>query len=94
MSKPSGRFSRYPAVNRDVAPHGATYAERMAGATPADATSKPAHKVQAVALPEVDAMTVREVLDWVGSDAARREAVVQAESAGRGRKGILDALAG
>lgn len=43
-------------------------------------------------VPEVPDGTVADVLEWAGDDADRRNAALEAEEAGKRRKGILDAL--
>lgn len=109
MSKPSGRFSRYPAVNRDVPGHGATYPEREAAALGANvASGGEVHALSAQANPEPEVeverpgprftvrladMTVTEVLVWVGNDPDRARWAHAEEAVGRNRKGVLSALA-
>ena len=99
MSKPSGRFSRYPAVNRDVPGHGATYPERQAATriapSPARANPQPEVEVESVAprfTVDLAEMTVTEVLAWVGDDPTRAHWARSEEAAGRNRKGVLSAL--
>lgn len=95
MSRSSGRFSRYPAVNRDVPGHGATYPERSreAGRTAQEPTGAKVEPVVEEA-PDVDAMTVAEVLAWAGDDVDRQRVALEAELAGRGRRGIVEAFGG
>jgi hypothetical protein len=71
MSKTSGRFSRYPAVNRD----GKQQPKPAAG-------------------PDFAAMTIADVLEWVGDDEARRAEALAAEQAGKARSTLIDALSG
>lgn len=86
--KTSGRFSRYPAVNRD------------GGAAPvAKQVAKPAAKPVAAPVDNpvdnsvaLSDMTVAEVLAWVGDDDARRADALAAEQSGKQRKSLLDAL--
>ena len=105
MSKPSGRFSRYPAVNRDIPGHGATYPEREAAATnptppsapsPARVNPEPEVEVEVESVVprftvDLSEMTVTEVLEWVGDDESRRHWARSEEIAGRNRKGIVAA---
>lgn len=73
---PSGRFSRYPAVNRDAAPSQPVVA-------PAPAAEQG---------PKVADMTIDEVLAWVGNDPARAAEATTQETAGKQRKSLLEAL--
>lgn len=41
---------------------------------------------------EVPQGTVQEIIEWVGNNEARRLAALEAEKAGKQRKGVLDAL--
>ena len=94
MSKASGRFSRFPAVNRGVPGHGSTYPERVAGTPLVEApvpASDPEPQVE-VETVDLEAMTVNEVLHWAGDDAERRAFALDAELTGRNRKGVLNAL--
>jgi len=104
----TGRFSKYPKVDRSRPAWPATAAERLAqarGAAPAPTAAGDATRPsrddtdsvaggEAVEVPNVDAMTVAQVLEWVGDDQDRAAAAVTAERAGRNRRGIMDVLGG
>jgi hypothetical protein len=85
-TKTSGRFSRYPAVNRDVpsgtAPATSNPVAEAAPAAPAAADSTPA----------LDDLTTAEVLAWVDGDEERAAKAYAIESDGKARKSLLDAL--
>lgn len=74
---PSGRFSRFPAVNRDVV---AVIAEEgdVEGLDDLDDSFF-----------DISEMSARQVLAWVGDDELRREFARHAEEEGRRRKGLL-----
>ena len=77
---PSGRFSRYPAVNRDTAPSQPVVAPAPAPAPAAEQG------------PKVADLTIDEVLAWVGNDPARAAEAKTQETAGKQRKRLLEAL--
>jgi hypothetical protein len=81
MSKtvPSGRHSRFPAVNREGASRPAPQPQQTAA--PAESQT-----------PNFNDLTVREVLEWVGDDAARAATALAAERAGKNRKSLIDQL--
>lgn len=87
----SGRFSKYPKVNRSIPAAPASAADRLAlASTPAPAP-KPVVAAP-VAVPALEDMTVAEVLEWVGDDDKRRQAALAAEQDGRARKGLIKTL--
>jgi hypothetical protein len=97
----SGRYSKYPKVDRSIPAAPASAADRLAaaGAAPVAVQSVPA----AVPAPKegftlsaslIGDMTVAEVLEWVGEDEDRRVAALAAEESGRARKGLLKSLGG
>jgi hypothetical protein len=91
----SGRFSKYPKVNRSIPAAPASAADRLAlaSAPPAAAVAAPKPVVAApVVVPALEDMTVAEVLEWVGDDDKRREAALAAEQDGRARKGLIKTL--
>ena len=90
----SGRFSKYPKVNRSVPGLPATAAERFALAgAPVSASPEPSVSSKAeVVVPDLAEMTVAEVLGWVGDDDERRSAALAVELDGRARKGLIKTL--
>lgn len=89
--KTSGRFSRYPAVNRDVPGGTATPVAKVA----AKPIAAPVEKVVDNPVDnsvDLSNMTVAEVLAWVGDDDTRRAEALAAEQSGKQRKSLLDAL--
>jgi hypothetical protein len=105
MARSSGRYSKFPKVDRSITGPQSTAAERLGlvestvVATPEPEPVRPAVnpepevEVQGeVEVPDLGDMTVIEVLEWVGDDDDRRDAVLSAEQAGRRRKGVLNGL--
>ena len=78
----SGRYSRFPAVNRAAAAPATAPAPAVAPAPAAE----PA--------PDFAELTVAEVLEWAGDDAGRRAEALAAELAGKNRKSLVEALEG
>lgn len=100
---PSGRYSKYPKVNRSVPAYPSSAAERFAlGASPTVPTVPEPEPVSLPAPQEgftlsaslIGDMTVAEVLEWVGDDEDRRVAALAAEESGRARKSLLKSLGG
>jgi len=84
MANTSGRHSRFPAVDRS----GRTSTSKPAS-TP---EVEPEAEAVADATPDFTAMTVDEIVAWVGDDAARKEAALEGEAAGRGRTSLASRL--
>lgn len=77
MSRISGRFSRYPAVDRGV--DSSALVEEVTPVQPE------------IVVP--DGMTIPETVEWVGNDDARRQAAIDAEHASaKPRTTLFDAL--
>jgi hypothetical protein len=113
-----GRFSRYPAINREPveeAPVGAAVeapVEEASVEAPAEAApSAPEPEVEVeveevvtvaddaeAEVPDldedIDALTSKEVLRWVGDDPARRAYALESEASGKARKTLLRKLRG
>lgn len=93
-SKPSGRYSRFPAVNRGVAPE-APVAEPEVFATE-EFFVAPEPEVAApdpVDISEVEGLNVADAIAWAADDPARREALLAWEHAQeKPRKTVLSAL--
>jgi hypothetical protein len=103
-----GRFSRYPAINRDPV-------EEEPVAAPAPPVTEPEVEVpeapeveevvvddtpaeEEVVAPEfsedIDGQTTKEVLRWVGDDSERRAYALAREESGKARKTLLRKLRG
>lgn len=101
----SGRFSRYPAVDRGKPANPSTAAERLGLAPSAVVNPEPVVEVEVkespiavlaerLTVPDLSEMTVPEVLAWVGDDEERQAIALGIERDGRRRKGLLKALEG
>lgn len=78
MSRTSGRFSRFPAVNRT----GSDDRSQDEGDSWPSASD----------LIEVPNLSVAKLLEWVGDDPDRRAAALEAERSGQQRKTAISAL--
>lgn len=87
--KTSGRFSRFPAVNRDVPSGSAAPAPQIAAGAPQPA---PTGSGDGSSVPVVENLTAAEVLAWVDGDVERAAKAYAAESDGKARKSLLEAL--
>ena len=88
-TKTSGRFSRFPAVNRNVPAGSAAPAPQVAAGAPQPA---PTGSGDGDSVPVVSDLTTAEVLAWVDGDVERAAKAYAAESDGKARKSLLDAL--
>ena len=106
MSNTSGRFSRYPAVNRDV-PSGTSATPTPAPEPEPELAPEPAPAPEPTPEPEVveeevvveddvldfSEMTIDEIVDWVDGDPTRREQALAGEAAGKNRSSLPKRLA-